>query len=271
VPDAGSARRVSLGSTPQEIEAALALCRAHRPDCRSEWYDSEGERSVELRPYTIDPHEVTNREFARFAEETGHVSEAERRGLAYVWNGTVSLPVRGASWRAPAGPGSSHADRPDAPVVNVVLADAEAFCRWRGARLPSEDEWELAARSEARRVFPWGEAWDPARASWAGSEPKGPRPVGSFAAGATPGGVFDLAGNVWEWTSSRVGEQAVLKGGSFAEANPANLRAATQRLEDPDSPQSDDGFRCANDAGEWLKAPEPAPVAAPVQAQAAAP
>jgi hypothetical protein len=86
--------------------------------------------------------------------------------------------------------------------VYVDVASAHAYARWAGMRLPSEEEFQRAARGDTRRLYPWGEAWDPARVVSIETSGDGPRPVGSRPAGASPEGVLDLAGNVWEWTSS---------------------------------------------------------------------
>ncbi len=234
--------RLLMGSTPEEVERALALCRRYEARCERSWYASEQPRAVRVQPFSIDRREVTNAEFARFVESTGHRTTAEELGYSF----ESSLRVDGLDWRRPAGPASSYRGLPRRPVAHVSLRDAAAYCAKLGMRLPTEAEWELAARGADRRIFPWGDEWDERNASWlSGAEPRLPE-SGSHPGGATPRGVEDLAGSVWEWTSTSDGDAQVLKGGSFLESNPANLRGAVRMLDNPDLTSSDVGFRCAS-------------------------
>jgi iron(II)-dependent oxidoreductase len=96
---------------------------------------------------------------------------------------------------------------PRLPVTRVLWAEASNYCSWKyrdGGRLPTEEEWEAAARGQASRRYPWGDQWQPGRANLASARRNGPAPVGSYALGATPDSVMDLIGNVWEWTGSRM-------------------------------------------------------------------
>ena len=190
--------------------------------------DGEGPaRIVRLRAFAIDPFAVTNRWFAAFVAATGYVTGAEWAGSSFVFQGFVppqhgparavaSAPwwrcIDGADWAHPEGPGTSVADRQDHPVVHVSFHDAQAFAAWAGARLPTEAEWEHAARGGmAGARFPWGMA-EPDDDStlpcniWQGRFPEGntgldgylgTAPAGAFA--ANPYGLFNMAGNVWEW------------------------------------------------------------------------
>ena len=234
-----------MGSTPDEIAAALDLCARYGGSCEPSDYADEAERTVSVLPVELEPSEATNQEFARFAAESGHQTTAEQRGHSYIAGFTgdaAKLP--GRNWRAPEGPGSSIDARPSHPVVHVSAADAEAYCSAQGERLPTEAEWELAARSLDRRIFPWGEAWQDNRANWSPAGDGGPKPVGSFTPGDTPKGQHDLAGNVWEWTATSVPDGRLLKGGSWKEGNPANLRAAARLSLPADYTSADVGFRC---------------------------
>jgi formylglycine-generating enzyme required for sulfatase activity len=230
----------TMGSSTDEREAAFALCqRSLGPECRREDYADEVERTLEVGPIEVDAHEVTNREFAEFVSQTNHRTIAELRGYSY------SPLTRGTelSWRAPTR-GVGFEDRLDHPVVHVSASDAAAYCEAQGKRLPSEAEWELAARGETRRIFPWGDEWSQDRANWRGT---GPRAVGSISTGSTGTGLADMAGNVWEWTSSEApgqAEQLYLKGGSWFEKDPALLRAAAHLVEARDHSSADIGFRC---------------------------
>ncbi len=146
--------------------------------------DHEVERpphSVFVGVFEIDKLEVSNQEFERFVRETGHVTEAEKAG--------------DTSWRYYA------KNKPQHPVVKVTWNDANAFCQWAGKRLPTEAEWEKAARGADARSYPWGNQWDAAKANAREAGNRGTTAVGSFPAGASPYGVLDMAGNVSEWTS----------------------------------------------------------------------
>ncbi|MFO1455109.1 MAG: formylglycine-generating enzyme family protein [Steroidobacteraceae bacterium] len=194
---------------------------------------------VEVRPFWMDRTEVTNAAFARFVAATGYVTGAERGPTRAEFPdappemlvpasavfapppGPVALDdpmqwwawVKGASWRAPEGPGSSIAARQDHPVVQVAYADAEAYCRWAGKRLPTEAEWEFAARGGLEgKVYPWGDEFRPG-GRWMTNSFQGhfpdrgdaadgyaaTSPVARFPANGY--GLFDVAGNVWEWVA----------------------------------------------------------------------
>ena len=241
----------TAGSTPAQLLDAIELCMAYQSTCDPEWYASETLRPVELTPFMMDPYEVTTREFARFIEDTGYETEAEKLGYSMAVIGLGSLPMPGLSWRTPAGARSSYKAYLDNPVVHVTLADATEFCRWAGKRLPSEEEWEFMARGLDNRVFPWGNEWNSGNLVWKSDGITSQQKTGSRKQGATPAGIHDLAGNVWEWTSTRQGASAILKGGSWTDNNPANFRSAARRTERPQSSSSDDGFRCIEDVPEW--------------------
>ena len=235
--------RFRAGSTPPEIQAAMDLCRDHVSGCDRDWYADETLRDVTLDPVELDLTEVTNGAFARFVEQTGYRTGAEARGTSH----HGPLVAHGLSWRAPDRAGARAEDRPRHPVVHVSLRDAEGFCAHVGARLPSEDEWEFAARGPERRVFPWGGEWSGQRAVWRSADSTGLQPVGSRPAGADLSGHQDMAGSVWEWTATSTGADQILKGGSWLERNPANLRSAARLRLDPEHSSSDVGFRCARD------------------------
>ncbi|GAB3007459.1 formylglycine-generating enzyme family protein [Saccharothrix stipae] len=276
---------VLLGSPGWVLDWLEAQEQAYSRD----WFaDEVPQVSTLLRPYEIDRDPVTVGRFARFTEETGYRTDAEERGYGFVFtHGWEALP--GACWRRPGGLGTSVDGRADHPVVHISYRDARSYAAWRGRRLPTEAEWELAARGYDFRLWPWGDEWSRHRANtaehWAGADihtvgpwsrwwrdhraRAGPMPlttaVGAFdGLGDSAFGVSDMAGNVYEWTSSLCslrgdrrrydpmylaieGVYRVVRGGSWM-----NLRYQTRCAEriygDPDGWSNfATGFRCAGD------------------------
>jgi sulfatase modifying factor 1 len=215
-------------------------------------------RTVEIDAFLIDRAPVTNAQFARFVEATGHVTLAETAPSAGDYpgatpemlqpgslvfsppRGPVSLqdPFRwwdfrfGADWRSPEGPGSSIEGRQDHPVVHVAHADAEAYARWAGKRLPTEAEWEFAARGGLdQAAFAWGEDLAPGGRMlanyWQGDFPRQnlaldgyerTSPVGAFPPNGY--GLCDMIGNVWEWTDDWYADRPEPKGACCVPRNP---------------------------------------------------
>jgi formylglycine-generating enzyme required for sulfatase activity len=256
-----------MGSSPAEFERAVLECRsAGNPDadCRRLFEDEMPRHRVFLEAFYLDRTEVTNERFERFVNATSHRTVAERDGWGYAdHRRDVSQGAKlwGASWRAPKGAGTSA--QGDHPVVQVSFEDAEAYCRWAGKRLPTEAEWEKAARGIDSRSYPWGPTWDAARAN-GNLNHASPTVVGSYAGGQSPYGIFDLAGNVHEWVADRydreyytssparnptgpaTGPARVIRGGSFS-SPPFALRAATRTFDEPEFRSPQLGFRCAKE------------------------
>lgn len=265
---------------------------------RGDGYAADGEtpvHEVELSPFRIAATAVTNREFDRFVAATGHVTEAERFGWSFVFAGHLpdDFPptrgvvgaewwrqVQGATWRQPEGPQADLDGRDDHPVVHVAWVDAIAYCAWAGVRLPTEAEWEHAARGGIEDApFPWGSELEPAGAHrmnvFQGEFPnrddgtdgyRGTAPVRSFPPNGF--GLHEVTGNVWEWCadwfdagyyseSPRVdpagpasGTHRVMRGGSFLchASYCRRYRVDARSANTPDTSASHLGFRVASGA-----------------------
>jgi formylglycine-generating enzyme required for sulfatase activity len=263
-------------------------------------WEADGEKKVievSLDPYWISRCCVTNREFGEFVDDTGHVSEAEQFGWSYVFHILLQKSVlkrlkpqnvqglewwygvEGAFWRKPEGPGSNIKKRMDYPAVHISWSDAVAYCQWKGHRLPTEAEWEKAARGGLeQKIYPWGDELHPEGKHrcniWQGNFPLantaedghvGPAPAKSFRANGF--GMYNLVGNVWEWCSDWFspnwrlihkepnpqgpdsGGSKVMKGGSYLchDSYCNRYRVAARTSNTPDSSTGNLGFRTAMD------------------------
>ncbi|MCB9136766.1 MAG: SUMF1/EgtB/PvdO family nonheme iron enzyme [Caldilineaceae bacterium] len=198
------------GSTEEDLARFDELCIRFEAGCQSDFFrDEMPQTSVTLDGFYIDRYEVTNRQFHRFADATSYVTTAERAGSSMVWDPLAreSNDVEGANWRSPGGPGATTADIMDYPVVHVSWEDANQYCLWADKRLPTEAEWEKAARGENGLLFPWGNDWQPDYGAYVDEMTSPLAEVGSYPRGASPYGAEDMLGNVSEWVNDWYGER----------------------------------------------------------------
>jgi formylglycine-generating enzyme len=256
--------------------------------------DGEGPvRQVTLSAFCISKYAVTNDQFAEFVHKAGYRTEAERFGWSFVFRNHVPEPLRGpampgtrwwvrvdgADWAHPEGPDSSLPGRPHHPVVHISWNDALAYCAWAGYRLPTEAEWECAARGGLdRKTYPWGDELTPTGRHrcniWQGSFPDvdlgedgftNVAPADSFEPNAF--GLCNAVGNTWEWCADYFdplwhaettrtdpvgppsGAARVMKGGSYLchESYCRRYRNAARTGTEPDTSTGHIGFRVARD------------------------
>ncbi len=213
--------------------------------------DEYPRHDVFVNNFYIDKFELTNSRYLEFVKATSHrIPQNPKNATRNLWQGDTIT--------------ESLADR---PVINVDWADANAYCQWAGKRLPTEAEWEKAAKGTADRRFPWGNV-EPTNKhlnfnqQWIGE--KTLMPVGSYELGKSPFGVYDMAGNVWEWvndwydakyyekspaknpTGPETGTKRVLRGSGWQNETPT-VRIFTRVDSDPTIRNESTGFRCAMD------------------------
>ena len=243
--------------------------------------DACPQHDVEISAFWIDEHEVTNRQFAEFVAQTRYLTTAEQVGEGYVFQAGQNtwIAVPGADWKHPTGPSSTITGRDAEPVVQVSWFDAAAYAQWAGKRLPTEAEWEFAARGGlADAVYPWGTVEKKAGRSkanyWQGRFPFANlledgfayrAPIGSFEANGYE--LYDMAGNVWEWcedwyapdtyslaqrsdpSGPDVGAERIRRGGSWSSATHTDhgIAVFTRGHASPQHRDDQTGFRCARD------------------------
>jgi formylglycine-generating enzyme required for sulfatase activity len=202
-----------MGSTDAEVEQAFQTCRKEYPDCEREWFEREQPvHEVALDGFWLDRTEVTNEQYrlcvdAGVCDPSGAADESDSNGASQ-------------------------------PTVSVFWNDAQIYCQWAGARLPTEAEWEYAARGPEGRVYPWGSEFDGARCNYcdrmcsldwedesANDGYEYTAPVGSYPDGASWIGALDMAGNVWEWVSDWYGDYS-----SGKQVNPTGPASGDYRV-----------------------------------------
>lgn len=249
--------KIKSGIDVVKIESCRSYAGTKRPEIPD---DGEGFiRKAKLRSFGITSTTITNDVFAAFVKETQHVTTAEQLGRSFVFRGLLPLSdaanpkglpwwldIKGASWQHPTGPESNIGDLGEHPVVHVSYEDAKHFAHWAGGRLPTEIEWEHAARGGEKEIrYPWGNKEPTDEKAdfcniWQGNFPYenscrdgyyGTAPAKSFAPNSI--GMYNMAGNVWEWcadpfkiqslsrqakmrnSEARKFNEKVLKGGSY--------------------------------------------------------
>ena len=228
-----------MGTSDEEEQLVIRQLGGGELVEHPQWFLSEKpQRAVHVDSFYINNFEVTNADYQKFIDATGHIA-----------------PRHWENRKHPEG-------EDNFPVVYVSWKDANAYCRWVGKRLPTEIEWEKAARGTDARIWPWGNVFDITMCnveSWEGS---GPKPVGSYPQGASPYGIYDMAGNVWEWTDSwydaypgstftttEFGQKfRVLRGGSwyhYDSLGPIGARTPSRDRGTEDHISYVAGFRCA--------------------------
>ena len=222
------------------------------PGDRDGGRDEYPRHEVDVDAFYMDRYETTNARYLEFVKATNHrVPQNPKNATRNLWQG-VSIP-------------DSLTDR---PVVNVDWSDADAYCNWAGKRLPTEAEWEKAAKGNHDWRFPWGNVEPTAKhlnynQQWIGE--KTLMPVGSYEAGKSPYGIYDMAGNVWEWVNDwydaqyyekspaknaagpEHGTKKVIRGAGWQNETPT-VRIFTRVDSDPTIRNESTGFRCAMDA-----------------------
>lgn len=295
-------RRITTGST--EGMQPLKGGTFQMGNERDYGFPSDGEdpvHEVTVSPFYIDETTVTNEQFNTFINATGYKTEAEQFGWSFVFHGLLPpkqlarvnhravgsewwCRIDGATWRNPEGPGTHIKKRWQHPVVHVTWHDALAYATWAGKRLPTEAEWEYAARGgiEFGNRFPWGDELEPGGKHrmnvWQGNFPHhnseadghyGTAPARAYRANGY--GLSQMTGNIWEWCwdwfdpsyyakspaadptgpIENLSNRRVMRGGSFLchESYCNRYRVDARNSNTPDSSSSNTGFRCVRDMG----------------------
>lgn len=258
-----------MGSTKEQMDAAYQLGKKYNKDTKRAWFKSEKpQHRVWVDAYYIDKTEVTNREYRQFMEASGYERKEywSAEGWKFIQQKKITEP---RYWSNP------EFNQPNQPVIGISWYEAEAYASWAGKKLPTEAQWEKAARGNDKRKYAWGnEAADGSRANYcdakcvynwkdksANDGHNYTSPVGSYEAGKSPDGIYDLTGNVWEWVrdwydadyysqspernpvNDKKSTHRVLRGGGWGNIL-ALVRSAYRNRASPITRSGDVGFRC---------------------------
>jgi len=235
--------------------------------------DERPVKSIILDGFLIDKYEVTNQQYNRFTDATGYATLAERQGESRVYVRRTGWVVeKNANWRQTLGPGLSQKGRQDHPVVCLAFEDCLAYLKWAGKRLPTEAEWEKAARGNTAQRYPWGESGPLETAirtnygegtddrKWTSDGWFYTAPVNRYTEGASPYGVYQMSGNVWEWCQDwfrsdyystgwirnplniEEGEERVIRGGAWVSGR-SQIRCSYRGALKPTDCRNTVGFR----------------------------
>jgi len=264
------AGKFTMGSTQEQVNELIKQCIANgnqKKDCKKNYEDELPTHTAFVKAFAIAKYPITVAQFEIFVEDTGYLTTAEEKGKGWVWNGEWE-EIELVNWRHPHSPDSSIKNKEDHPVTQISWRDAVAYCQWLSEktgdywRLPTEAEWEKAARGIDARFYPWGnEPPDETRCNF--DENIGDTtPVGYYPAGVSAYGMLDMAGNVWEWCADWYrsdyyfqhrfpqrnplgpdsGRYRVLRGGSWID-NIRSVRVAFRDFDFPNYRDNSTGFR----------------------------
>ncbi len=273
----------SIQTSPKD-DAAMVYVPAgefimgSQADDPNAYNNEKPQHTITLDSYWIDQTEVTNAMFTRFIEETGYQTEAEQAGYGLVYSPLTDNweKTDGASWKHPIGPGNNITSLNHYPVVQVSWNDADAYCKWADRRLPTEAEWEKAARGTDGRQYPWGNDFNGENLNYCDTnciminnqdtstndDYLDLAPIGIYPEGSSPYNALDMSGNVWEWVGDwfdeayyqttpssnplgpETGTYRTLRGGSWSNGN-IFVRNAVRTGSLPNETIDNLGFRCA--------------------------
>lgn len=264
LPRDGDMRVEQLPADNMEVEMVYVSAGAFIMGSEDGLENEEPVHEVYVDAFWIDKTEVTNIQFAAFVADTGYETIAETEGWGWIYGLSGWTETKGADWQHPRGRRSNLDKLNQHPVVLVSWEDASSFCEWRKVKLPSEAEWEKAARGTDMRTYPWGNTFGnifgrtKLNYRILGNRYDFTAPVGSYLDGASPYGALDMGGNVWEWVADPYrdypyiklkdygnGDDVVMRGGSWYSFFRSDVRVSRRAWNTPVYRRYDVGFRCA--------------------------